>query len=72
MSNTNTTPLDEQLLVALAMGKRVQQLSPDARNMLLFGLVGRMIVKDLEALKIEVAGAEELDAEMNTEATNDR
>jgi hypothetical protein len=74
MSNTNTTPpsLDDQMAVAMALAKRVQALSPDARDQLLAGLVGRMVVKDVVSLKSEIAGAEALDAEINTEAANDR
>jgi hypothetical protein len=71
MSNTNPT-LPDQIASSMVSAKRVRALSDDARNMLLYALIGRMIVLNPEGLTDDIAEAEELDAEMNTEAANDR
>jgi hypothetical protein len=70
---SNTTPsLPDQIASSMVSAKRVQALSDDARDMLLYALIGRMIVLNPEGLTDDIAEAEELDAEMNTEAANDR
>jgi hypothetical protein len=56
----------------MVSAKRVRALSDDARDMLLYALIGRMIVLNPEGLTDDIAEAEELDAEINTEAANDR
>jgi hypothetical protein len=71
MSNT-TRSVDDATTATVHVVKRVQALSPDSRGLFLFGLVGRMIAIAPDTLEKDLVEAELLDAEFNTEATNDR
>jgi hypothetical protein len=71
MSNTTPQHLNDAQ-TTLAVVKRVQALSPDDRDLFLFGLIGRMIVIAPDTLEKDLAEAEALNAEYNTEAANDR